>query len=106
MRQSNLLYEFLTFPPEKMEKMKKNYDSMTAVKTLHSVKTETGEVELNLTNKLRTYSHSTIEYLRKVPKIHEGISDSISKVMELLEDTSKEIYKIVDYFAELHENYN
>lgn len=82
-----------------MEKMRKNYDSMTPVKNLHGVRDESGQAQLNLTNKLRTYTQSTIEYLRKVPKIHEGISESIEKVMDMLEDTSKEIYKIVDYFA-------
>ena len=68
-----------------MDKMRKNYDSMSPAKTLHSLKTPTGKVYLSLTNKLRTYAHHTMDYMRKVPKIHEGISESIAKVSELLE---------------------
>jgi hypothetical protein len=99
MRSSHLLYEFLTFPAEKMEKLRKNYDSMSVSRSLHTLKTDSGSIQLTLTNKLRSYLQHTIDYIRKVPKTHESISLSITRVMELLEETSKEIYKVVDYFA-------
>ena len=72
-----------------MEKMRKNYDSMSSAKTLHSIKTPTGTIHLNLSNKLRTYAHHTMDYMKKVPKIHDGISESIGKVCEHLEETTK-----------------
>jgi hypothetical protein len=72
-----------------MEKMRKNYDSMSSAKGLHSVKTPTGKIHLSLSNKLRTYVHHTMDYMRKVPKIHDGISESVAKVCELLEETTK-----------------
>lgn len=81
MKRSSLFYEFLTFPAEKMDKMKKNYESMNAVKTVHSLQTESGYANITLTNKVRNYAQTTIDYMRKAPKIHENISDSIAKVM-------------------------
>lgn len=54
--------------------MKKNYDSMSFVKALHSVKTSSGIINLTLTNKIRSYTQNTVEFIKKVPKIHESIS--------------------------------
>ena len=71
----------MTFPSEKIVKMKKNYDSMSFVKALHSVKTNSGVINLSLTNKLRNYCQNTADFIKKMPKIHESISESISKVM-------------------------
>ena len=57
-----------------MQKMRKNYDSMSFTKALHSVKTNSGVINLSLTNKLRNYSQNTLDFLKKMPKIHENIS--------------------------------
>ena len=59
MQRSNLLYEFLTFPAEKIAKMKKNYDSMSFVKVLHTMKTSSGQINLALTNKIRSYAQNS-----------------------------------------------
>lgn len=57
-----------------MEKMKKNYDSMSFVKSIHSIKNETGSLDIKLNNKLRDYALSTEKMIRRIPRIHEGIS--------------------------------
>jgi hypothetical protein len=72
---------------------------MSFVRNIHSLKNESGSLNISLNNKLRHFCLSTESFVRKLPKIHETISDSISKVTELLDSTSKEIYKIVDSFA-------
>jgi hypothetical protein len=60
MQRSSLLYDFLTFPSEKMAKMRKNYDSISFVKALHSMKTSNGQANLALTNKLRSYTQDSL----------------------------------------------
>lgn len=74
MRISPLFLEFLTFPLEKMEKMKKNYESMSFVRNIHSLKNETGSLNISLNSKLRSFCFSTENYLQKLPKLHQSIS--------------------------------
>jgi hypothetical protein len=54
--------------------MKKSFDSMSFVKNIHSVKKDSGQITITLTNKLRNYVQNTADYVRKLPKVHENIS--------------------------------
>lgn len=61
--------------------MKKSFDSMSFVRNIHSIKNEKGKINISLNNKERNFVQSTSIYIKKMPKIHENISDSIQKIM-------------------------
>jgi len=60
-----------------MEKIKKNGDSLGFAKGIQSIKNESGEVKVSITNKLRGYVQNTSTYNRRIQTLHETISNSI-----------------------------
>lgn len=64
-----------------MEKYKKSYDSMGFVKGVSLMKTEEGNVELDLSNRTKDLYNSSKEFSRKTSQIHENISQAITKML-------------------------
>lgn len=64
-----------------MEKYKKSYDSMGFVKGVSLMKTEEGNVELDLSNRTKDLYNSSKEFSRKTSQIHENIGQAITKML-------------------------
>lgn len=54
-----------------MEKIKKSYDTMGFAKGVSLLKTDTGEVEVEYTKRLREFQEACHQYSKKVSPIHE-----------------------------------
>lgn len=95
LRVSNLLFDFLTLPVEKIDKLKKNWDSVSFAKGIQGIKNEEGYVTVSFTNKIRNFAHNSAVFTRRAQAIHEDMAASIDRVNELYAAAAGEINKIV-----------
>ena len=86
-----------------MEKYKKSYDSMIFNKSVSTLKTEEGVVELDLSNRSREFYSTTKQFYKKTTHLHDTISVAITKMLDSYRQAMIDTYAVVVLFAELHD---